>query len=450
MSKRLGAIGFLVAVGLLAAACGSGGESEADEEGGKVSGSIFAFGFGYKTGDEIAQIRVDRFRELYPQVNVEFSESGFEEQPFLSALASDDPPDVVNLPRNLIGTYIARGVLQPLDECIEQENIDMGAFYQGALDQVTVDGTPYALPEFLNTRIWMIDNKAFEEAGLNPNTFDFSDWDAITAANKKLTKVEGGKLTRIGIDPKLPEFLPLWAEANGTSMISDDGLQPNFDDPRVVEALNFGTALHEPAGGRTPFLDFRDTWDFFGSENQYVKHQLAAMPIEQWYLTVLAEVSPDVDITVRPFVDREGNPVTWADGNAWAIPADTQNFDAACAFIKTMTEKASWIAAAKERVKQTKKDGLPNTGVYTGNEKADDVIFNKLVDLSDMPAFEEAVNVVLDTQENAVGVPPSPAAAKYEEAWVAAVEKVLEGADPKEELQSAQQRAQDAIDAARR
>jgi multiple sugar transport system substrate-binding protein len=417
--------------------------AEAEPE---ISGSLFAFGFGYETGDQIAQVRVDRFRELYPDVEIEFSESGFDGQGFLSALASGDPPDLVNVPRNEIGTYIARGVLEPLDECIEQQGVDMSVFYEGALSQVTVDGTVYAFPEFFNTRVWILNNAAFEEAGLDPATIDLSDWDALAEANEQLTRVDGGELTRIGLDPKLPEFLPLWAAANGTPIISDDGLTAQLDSPGVVEAVEATAAWHEPAGGRAAFLDFRDTWDFFGADNQYATDQLAGMPMEQWYLNVLAETSPDVEITVRPFETRDGEPITWADGNSWAIPTSADNKEAACAFAATMTEADTWIAAAEARAESRAEEGLPNAGVYTANRAADEVIFSEIVDLSDMPTFEEAVRVVVENQANAFGMPASPASAEFQTAYQNAVNEVLEGADPASALATAQEEAQSAID----
>ncbi|MBA2528816.1 MAG: extracellular solute-binding protein [Euzebyales bacterium] len=427
------------------------GATEATEAAAELSGSLFAFGFGYKTGDEIAKIRVDRFRKQFPDVKVTFSESGFEAQQFLSALASGEPPDLVNVPRNTIGTFIARGVLEPLDDCIAKEGIDMGAFYESAVAQVTVDGSPYALPEFFNSRIWIMNNPAFKEAGLDPEELDLSDWDAIAAANEKLTKKSGDRLNRIGIDPKLPEFLPLWAWANDSPMISEDGLQSQLEAPGVAEALQFSNGLHEPAGGRTTFLDFRDTWDFFGSKNQFVTDQLAAMPMEQWYLDVLAEASPDVDITVRPFQTRDGEPITWSDGNAWAIPAEARNPEAACAFIRVMTEKDSWLEAAEGKAKQRKKDGAPFIGVYTGNAEADDMIFKEVVDLSKSPELERAVQTVLEVQKHAFALPPSPAAAQFESAWISAVDDVMTGkGDPAEALQGADQKAQDEIEGAAR
>ncbi len=451
----------VVLLAVVTTACGGGGGGGGGGTGGGAEGeeitaaptdaqaSLFVFGATYKTGDEIAKSRVDRFRELYPDVDVEFSESGFEEQPFLSALASGDPPDVVNIPRNQLGTFIARGVLEPLDSCLEAEGIDMGAFYESAVAQVTADGTPYAVPEFFNSRVWMINNKAFEEAGLDPANFDFSDWDAIAEANEKLTK-GGNRPDRLGIDPKLPEFLPLWAAANGSPVISDDGTESQLEDPGVAEALEFANSLHEPAGGRTTFLDFRDTWDFFGAKNQFMEDQLGAMPMEQWYLTVLAEVSPDVDLTVRPFQTREGDTITWADGNSWAIPAESGDKAAACAFIRAMTEKDGWLAAAEARAETAKKEGQPNTGVFTGNQEADEEIFAS-IDLSEWPWLAEAVEVVLDVQDDAFGLPPSPASAQFETAYMAAADEVMnEGTDPQQALQQADDRAQREIDRAAR
>ncbi len=463
MSPARRTLPALIAAALLVAACqggedpapaagGTEGATDAAETGGgEVAGSIFAFGVAYETGDEIAQVRIDRFRELHPDVEVTFSESGFDDQVFLSALAGGDPPDVVNIPRNTLGTYIARGVLAPLDDCIAQQDIDMGIFYEAGVNQVTVDGTPYALPEFFNSRVWMMNTPLFEEAGLDAATIDLSDWDAIAEANEQLTQLEGDRLTRIGIDAKLPEFLPLWSWANGAPMIGEDGLQANLDDPGVAEALAFSAGLHEPAGGRTTFLDFRDTWDFFGAENQFAADQLAAMPMEVWYLNVLAEASPDVELTVRPFQTREGEPITWADGNAWAIPTASDNVEAACAFISTMTQTDTWVAAAEVRAEQRAEEGLPNMGVYTGNREADEQIFGEIVDLAEWPRLEEAVQVVLEVQDHAFGLPPSPAAAQFEAAWTAAVTDVLtDGADPAERLAQAQETAQGDIDGAAR
>ena len=415
----------------------------------QISGDMRVFGYAYDTGDDIAKVRVDRFRELYPDVNVSFSESGWDEQQFLAALAGSAPPDMVNIPRNILGTYVAKGVLQPLDGCVASVGADMSVFRKPAMDQLTVDGQVYGWPQFYNTRVWLIDDDAWAAAGLDPDSFDFSDWDAIADASSKLAKVDGGSFSAIGIDPKMPEFLPLWAHANGVDLVSADGRTSQLDDPRVAEALTFARDLIRSQGDPSAFLDFRGTWDFFGAGNELATHQVGAFPMEQWYLNVLAENSPDVHITAKPFMTRDGQPMTWEDGDALAIVTGAANPEAACEFGHVVTAAPTWIAAAQVRADKAAAEGKPQTGVYSGNSDADAYIFANLVDLSAMPVFRDAVQVVLDTQDSAFGLPPTPAAAEVDQEFRSAVAEVLGGGtDAAVALGAADQRAQDAIDGA--
>ena len=470
--RRTGILPILAALVLVLAACGPGDESpgaspaDPGETNGTgatdgaspgdgdgtgevdVSGDIYAYGFTCTTGDTVATARFNHVTEQYPDLNVECSESGFGTgQEFLAALQASNRPDVANVPRNVIGTYIDRDLFAPLDDCINQQGIDMGNFYDAAVNQVTVDGTVYALPEFFNTRVWILNDSVFADAGLDAEDFDVSDWDQIRDVNEQLLQANG-QVSRIGIDPKIPEFLAMWVHANGGRMISEDGRESMLDTPEVAEALEFAYSLIQAHGSTAAFNDFRGTWDFFGAENQVAADQVGGWPMEQWYLNVLAGNSPDDEITVKPFTGRDGEVVTLADGNSWAILDGTDNYDAACAFISGMVHEDAWIAAAQQRADERAEAGQPNTGVYSGNRAADEVIFGEIVDLSDYPQFEEAVQIVVENQENAFGFPPSPAGEEFQQAVNDAVDRVINGEDIETALRDADQEAQSAIDAA--
>jgi multiple sugar transport system substrate-binding protein len=437
------------------AAASAGGSAPAASGGGAgemdASGDLFAYGFAYETGDTVAKERIDYTLEQYPDLNVTYSESGFDSQGFLAALQGSDRPDIVNLPRNVIGSYIARGALAPLDDCIGQAGIDTANFYEPAIAQVTVDGSVYALPEFYNTRVWLVNDSLFEEAGLNADEFDFGDWDAIEQASADIAQVDGG-IERLGVDPKVPEFLEMWVRANGGQMLSDDGRESLLDTPEVAEALEFTVNLVNSQGGGTDFLEFRNDpsayGDFFGPENQFVMNTVAAFPMEQWYLNVMAENTPDAPVSAHPFVTREGEPITLQDGNAWAIVAESDNMEAGCAFIASMVSTEAWVAAAEARQEERTAEGLPSTGVYTGNREADEQIFGEIVDLAEFPQFQEMVDAVLEGQETAFGFPPSPAGQEFQDAVADAVNRALTGEDVATVLQEADQEAQAAIDSA--
>ncbi|HSK93952.1 MAG TPA: extracellular solute-binding protein [Candidatus Angelobacter sp.] len=454
MTVRTRTLPLLAALILVLAACtggdddGGGGEA-AYEFDGEVAGSIYAYGFTCTTGDIVATGRFEHVTEQYPELAVECSESGFGTgQEFLAALQAGTPPDVANVPRNVLGTYVARDLFAPLDDCLSEMDVDLGNFYEAAVNQVTVDGTPYALPEFFNTRVWILNDSVFADADLDPEGLDLSDWEAIADANQQLLQSEGSRVSRIGIDPKVPEFLAMWVRAAGGRLISDDGRESMLDTPEVAEAVEFAYSLIQAHGSTATFNDFRATWDFFGAENQVAADHIGAWPMEQWYLNVLAGNSPDDEITVKPFVGRDGEVVTLADGNSWAIMANTENYEEACAFIVGMTHEDAWVAAAEQRAEERQAEGQPNTGVYSGNRAADDVIFGEIVDLTEYPQFEEAVRIVVDNQANAFALPPTPAAEEFQQALNDAVDRIINGEDVETALREADEEAQAAIDAA--
>ena len=269
-----------------------------------ITGTLNVLGF--TQGDEIAKVRVDTFIAKYPQIELVMTEGSLDTQQFLTAVASGNVPDLIYTNRDVLSTYATRGALLPLDDCVARQGVDMTQYRESAVAQVTVSGSLYGIPEFFNIITVLVNDKALADAGVAVEDIDTSDWDKIKEVNEKLTRMTDGKVTRIGFDPKLPEFLPLWVAANGGAMLSDDGRTAMLDDPKVIEALEFAVALHEPAGGRQDFMAFRDTWDFFGSQNQFMSDQLGAFPMEQWYVNVLVGSSPDVELTVLPFLTRDG------------------------------------------------------------------------------------------------------------------------------------------------
>jgi multiple sugar transport system substrate-binding protein len=404
--------------------------------------------------DEIAYTRYNTFATQYPNVSMTFTESDFDAQQFLTAVAAGKAPDVIRMDRAIMGTYIAQGALQPLDDCIAKFGVDMSQFRQPAVAAVTMDGQVYGIPEFYDSRIILVNDSVVQDAKLTTADIDTSDWDKLAQVNQKLLKKNGDKIARIGFDPKLPEFLPLWAKANGASIISDDGLTSQLDDPKVAEALKFAASLITAHGSGPAFFDFRGNGpggvDFFGPKNQFVEDTLGAMPMEEWYLNVLANNSPNEKISFAPFKDRQGNNISFSGGSAWAIPAGAKNPDAACEFMRVITLPDTWYAAAKVRADKRKADGEAFTGVYTGNTVADQKIFGDLVTQQTAGNYWDGVQLVLSTSDVAFSLPPTPAAEEFTTIWQNAVNNVInKGADPTQALAQADKEAQDAIDAAK-
>jgi multiple sugar transport system substrate-binding protein len=470
--RRTAAFALPVAIALIVSACGNGATqspgssgTQAPESPGasgpagspaasaaalEATGALNVMGFGCREGDDIATTRIELFEEQYPDVELSCVEGGLDDQQFLTAVQSGNPPDLIYMDRSKIGTFAAQGAIQPVDECYSRAAIDTANIRQAALAQVTFDGQMYGIPEFFNTVVIVINNEIAEEAGIDPATLDMSDWDAITAANEAMLTTDGGDITRLGFDPKLPEFLPLWSKINGVDILSEDGTTSNLDDPKVAEALTFARDLIAAHGTAGDFFAAREALspDFFGAGNPIAGGVLGAFPIEVFFLNVMAGNSPDVDITVLTPKTRDGQDVTFATGLTWAIPEGAANVDAACAMAAQMTSHDSWIASAENRAALRAEEGQPYTGTYTGYISADEQIFGEVVDLSAIPAFDEAVQTAIGAADAAFAIPPTGASVAFEAAWRDAVNRVLnEGADPAEALAEADQAAQSELDA---
>ena len=230
-----------------AGASGSPAASSSSGSGSAVaidaSGTLNVMGFDCTKGDDIATSRIAEFKKKYPQVTLNCAEGGLDDQQFLTAVQSGNPPDLIYIDRSKIGTFASKQAIQPMDDCVSKAGIQMSDFRDAAVQAVNTRTRSTGSPEFLNVSVVVTNNKVASEAGVDPTTLDMSNWDALKSADEKMLKKGNNKITRLGFDPKLPEFLPLWAKINGVDIISADGKTSNLADPKVAEALGFARDL---------------------------------------------------------------------------------------------------------------------------------------------------------------------------------------------------------------
>lgn len=448
VQQRLAAL-MLAGLTLSGCAVGTGGGSTASDADfdadAELDGSLTVMGF--SGVDEVATTRADLAQEALGDVDVSLVEGELDLQQFLSAVAAGDPPDLIYADRSQLGSLAARGAVMPLEACIEGEGIDMDLFVSSAVEQVTLNGHVYGIPEFNSVQIVMADAELLDAAGLTLADVNGSDWDAVSEANRSLSQSDGGRLSVIGFDSKLPEFLPLWAKANGADLLSADGRTAQLDAPEVVEALTWASSIYEDQGGFDGVKSYRDSADFFGAGNQFASGTLGAMPMEQWYVNVLNDVSPDAPMAFDTVRDRSGETIAYASGSAWAIPTDSADPEAACRWARVMTSTDAWRAAGEARLQLREEEGKPFTGILTGNVEADGAI-EEMVTSGGEP-WDSAVAAMYEANEHTFSLPANPADAEVTDALQDAVNKVLNGQeDPEQALATAQEEAQQALDEA--
>jgi multiple sugar transport system substrate-binding protein len=410
--------------------------------------------YGFGPGDDVAtSLTQYATRQLGSSVDVENPRGGFNDQAFLAMLASRNVPDVMWMSRRLIGTYAARGALQPLTSCIRSQRINLAQYRKAALNEVRYRGQIYALPAFTNPVTLIVTDAVATQARVNPNDISTKNLTKLKQANRRLLRSEGGRLTRIGFDPKVDSFafFTLWVKRFGGNILSKNGLRAQLNSKPAVDALTYTVGLIRDHGGWDRFKAFRDTHNVFGRNNPWAENQLGATLFESFVYNVIANNTPNTRITAKYFVGRTGRPMTLFSGNGWAIPRGARDPDLACRWAKAMTSVPAWVAAARNRVEIRKRSGEAFTGLYTANTRADAQIQRNVYEPLGRPQYRRVVRLLYDSQRYAFAVPPSPASAEVQQAGLDAINRVLTGRQsPRAALNQAQREAQTAINRNRR
>ncbi|MBD0329712.1 MAG: extracellular solute-binding protein [Thermoleophilia bacterium] len=448
---RLWKLGSLVVVASLAVVVAASIASARVEQGARTL-DIYGFGSGFGRGDDVANsLTAHAQRQLGANVEYDNPRGGFNDQAFLTMLASRNVPDVMWVDRPRIATYAARGALQPLTSCIRRERINLRQYRKAALREVTYRGQVYALPAFTNQITILVNPTVARQARVNINDIGTANLRKLQRANRRLLQTDGGRVTRIGFDPKIPEFFPLWVKRFGGNIVSRNGMRAQLNSRQAIAALTYTHGLIRAHGGWDRFKAFRDTHNWFGRTNPISENTIGATPFESFIYNVIANNTPTAPLVPKYFQRRGGRPITMFSGNGWAIPRGARDPDLACKWAKHMTSVPAWVSAARNRLEIRRRQNEAFTGLYTANVRADNFILRRVYDPMGRPQFNRAVRLLYNAPRYAFAVPPSPASFELRQAYIDAINRVLAGQQtPRQALNQAQREAQAAINRNRR
>lgn len=151
--------------------------SSSEEASASNGGDVVELNYWYAWTDKIQENNenlVAKFNETVGaekgiHVTAEY-QGGYTEvhQKLQAAYVAGDTPDVTVMEIASIGPFAQNGVLQPLDDYIARDNIDMDDFFDGLMVNCEVDGSYYGLPYLRSTPILYMNTTLLEQAGLDP------------------------------------------------------------------------------------------------------------------------------------------------------------------------------------------------------------------------------------------------------------------------------------------
>ncbi len=256
----------------------------------------------------------------------------------LTAHKSGSPPVTSVLLSTDMFTLIDEDAIVPIDNFVKtaDDKAWLAGFYKAFMLNSQSGGKTWGVPFQRSTIVLYYNKELFKAAGLDPNKPP-ATWAEMAEAAKRLTiKDASGKVTQFGVQIPSSGF-PYWlfqglAIENGVAMANDAGNAVKFDDPGVIEALQYWIDLTKQGVHPSGIVEWGTTpKDFF-------EKKVAMMWTTTGNLTnVRTNAKFDFGVAMLPAAKRRGSPT--GGGNFYifkkATPAQQE---AAFKFAKWMTQ----------------------------------------------------------------------------------------------------------------
>ena len=172
----------------------------------------------------------------------------------LTAHKAGTPPVASVLLSTDTFTLIDEDAVVPIDNFIKtaDDKAWIGSFYKAFLLNGQVGGKTWGVPFQRSTIVLYWNKELFKEAGLDPNKAPATWAEMVDMATRLTKKDAAGKVTQYGIQVPSSGF-PYWlfqgfTTQNDVILANEAGNQVHYDDPKVIEALQFWVDLSRKQG----------------------------------------------------------------------------------------------------------------------------------------------------------------------------------------------------------
>ena len=187
---------------------------------------------------------IARFKEEFPHITVENQVQPWDnrEQRAATAIASQDPPSLIMVPRVESQKFAHEGLLIPIDPYIEAKGHDVyEIFVESDINNCKWADQfwSYPLPSGgVDSSFWLYNKNMMRDAGLDPEKPP-TTWQDVEEVVKATTKIVDGDLETCGLAGVGSGMFPRWLYCNNGQYYSDDSKQLLFNQAAGLETLEW-------------------------------------------------------------------------------------------------------------------------------------------------------------------------------------------------------------------
>ena len=191
-----------------------------------------------REGEAVVQL-LPAFEREHPDIHVQVQQLPWKaaHQKLLTAIAGDTTPDVAQLGNTWIAELQALGALEPLQACVDRSAVVQPAdYFSGIWATNLVDGTLYAVPWYVDTRLLFYRKDLLKAVGFEAPPRDWAEW------SQQLAAVQARAVpNHYAILLPTNEFEQLLSLAlqQEDPLLRDGGRYGNFESPGFKRALAF-------------------------------------------------------------------------------------------------------------------------------------------------------------------------------------------------------------------
>lgn len=261
----------------------------------------------------------------------------------LAALQSGEPAQLAVMFSIDAYDLIEQDLIVPFDSLVDgpEEEAWLDSFYPALMANGAIEGQVWGVPFQRSTIVAYYNKDIFRAAGLDPDRAP-TTWDELVEMGEALTDEDtfGLMIPSTGYPYWMFQALAI---QNGMELMSGDGLETYFDDPKVVETLEFWRSLSVEHG-----IMPEGTVEWGTLRQAFLEGQTAMMWHSTGNLTAVRNNATfDFGVAMLPANERLGSPT--GGGNFYIFQdATEEERQAALELIKFMTspeQAARWSIA---------------------------------------------------------------------------------------------------------
>ncbi|SDJ37355.1 ABC transporter substrate-binding protein [Salimicrobium halophilum] len=429
-------VSTLILTSLMLAGCSNGENAEQSEsESDEVTLKLFTW-INEENGNW--EETISTYEEENPGVNVEVNTlvENMSADDYLKQLdllaASGDELDLIMFPSSEdLAKRISTGMVEPLNNYIDEEDITLDEVYNTGPAPATDDGEYYGIPSKYNTYLIMMNKNHLDEAGLEiPEEWTWDDYREY--ASTLTTDERYGSYLHTW--STIFDTLKMFGKGEENLLIKSDG-SSNMDDPLVKESLQLRHNLEKVDESSVPYADIISQQ--LSYRQQFFSQSASMIPIPSYMVTEWGGYDPEFEIAWAPWPKNDSNDqkYRYASADILSMGESSENKDEAYKFMRWMTTEGMLVQGKS---------------IPAWKQTDTEEVLNELANSTSNP---EAVHVpslltAIETGEEAEQFLPAGYMTEVYSAYKTEVEKyLLEGQSLDITIENAKQSVQDIIDA---